>query len=814
MKMKLKILILSCCFAALLPLGAQTNMLSIFPNEDLSSSNTFILAWPTTPGVRYEVLQSTNLQSWSIVPGYPAAANGPAQSMPFATAGTAGFFQVRQLDEQPPAIVSQTPESGGFAVSRFADLTVQLSDATGVDTNSIQLTVGDLGTFTLTNAQLIFSNGLLTFLNDGSIPLGDYGTNIQVTLVAADTLGNIGTNTWSFTLELQPQVVTNLFVFGSPQAQKMGQHVGNIPTAALARRLGPIPMIPTPGSTPWALQSVQSNCLVLSYTNTVPGFATNTYLCNLTPATTNEIFYRKILGVSNDAINMLLTLFTTNIPLAEIIQQGSASLSSDSMIYSFNQKGAILPAFSFDQTLALPTLGTDLSGETIYDQGGVTLKLKEGYWLLTPSLRIALETRDFSPQRFEAEFQGGITTALVPELTFTGAFKNSVSVDLFSQNYEIFLGSVGVVPIWVDLGFDLQGQLGYNLSASATMSSGATQDMNMTFGVQYDKNASPSVSPVSTVNLSQPSIVPFTYSINGSASAYVALVPEISARVESLAGVEANVNPKVTIGGQATFSNGQLSSANWGITEDAYLTLGLSVIGVDDSDLPALPAIKLYSWQSSTTYPPITQLAIRTQPQRSEYVVAGNAASFSVDAVSSQPISYQWYFYGVPMIGETGSTLTINNVTVGDWGQYSVRMTSGGQTTNSSIAALFVQAPYTPYTPLAGPIAWWTFDAKDTDWSGHIIRDVSGHGNNGLLGSIYYPLTPDTSPTLLANGKVGEAFFFNGSNSCITLPQSPLINISNPSSFCTWAYTTDNRNFPNVWNQTFLNLLRRIHRMA
>ena len=336
------------------------------------------------------------------------------------------------------------------------------------------------------------------------------------------------------------------------------------------------------------------------------------------------------------------------------------------------------------------------------------------------------------------------------------------------------------------------------------MSSGATQDMNMTFGVQYDKNASPSVSPVSTVNLSQPAMVPFTYNINGSASAYVALVPEISARVESLAGVEANVNPKVTIGGQATFSNGQLSSANWGITEDAYLTLGLSVIGVDDSDLPALPAVKLYSWQSLTIYPPVTQLAIRTQPQNKD-VVAGSAASFTVDAVSSQPISYQWYFNGVPMTGETGSTLTINNVTAGDWGLYSARLTSGGQTTNSSIASLFVLAPYTPYTPLAGPIAWWTFDAKDTDWSGHITRDVSGHGNNGLLGSIYYPLTPDTSPTLLANGKVGEAFFFNGSNTCITLSQSPLRNLSSPSSFCTWAYTTDNRNFPNFWNQTLLN---------
>src|SRR5206468_10695582 len=34
------------------------------------------------------------------------------------------------------------------------------------------------------------------------------------------TLGNIGTNAWSFTLEVQAQVVSNLFVFGSPQAQR------------------------------------------------------------------------------------------------------------------------------------------------------------------------------------------------------------------------------------------------------------------------------------------------------------------------------------------------------------------------------------------------------------------------------------------------------------------------------------------------------------------------------------------------------------------------------------------------------------------
>jgi hypothetical protein len=234
--------LLLCCSVPTGALFAQTNRVAIFPDEDALSSENLKLVWPTTPGLRYEVKQSTNLQSWSTAPGYPATANGPAQQMPFLTEGKARFFQVRELDEQPPGIVNQYPQDGGFAVPRFANLALQLSDVTGIDANSIRLTVGSLGTFTLANTNLTWTNGVLTFINGGGIALGAWGSNVQATLVAADTLGNAGTNTWNFTLETQPQVVTNLFVFGSPHAQRAGQRIGNIPTAVLATRFGPSPM--------------------------------------------------------------------------------------------------------------------------------------------------------------------------------------------------------------------------------------------------------------------------------------------------------------------------------------------------------------------------------------------------------------------------------------------------------------------------------------------------------------------------------------------------------------------------------------------
>jgi hypothetical protein len=123
---------------AALPLAAQTNATAVlFPDEDALTPENWKVVWPATPGLRYEVQQSTNLQTWSTAPGYPAAANGPAQQMPFQTTGDARFFQVKELDEQPPAIASQYPADGGFAVPRFSDITMQLSDATGINSNSI-----------------------------------------------------------------------------------------------------------------------------------------------------------------------------------------------------------------------------------------------------------------------------------------------------------------------------------------------------------------------------------------------------------------------------------------------------------------------------------------------------------------------------------------------------------------------------------------------------------------------------------------------------------------------------------------------------
>ena len=208
-------------------------------SDDRDQTNrAYRLVWPTQPGLRYGVQQSFNLSQWTTLPGFPVQASGLAGQYPFTANTNRTFFRVFHVDEQPPLIVARSPENGSFAVRRSARILVRFEDASAIDPALIQLKVGALGTFATNDARLSFSQGTLAWQTGTNAALGAYGETVDVSLVLADVLGNRATNNWSFTLEIEPKVVSNLVVFGSPQAQVAGQQVGSGPTTALASRSG------------------------------------------------------------------------------------------------------------------------------------------------------------------------------------------------------------------------------------------------------------------------------------------------------------------------------------------------------------------------------------------------------------------------------------------------------------------------------------------------------------------------------------------------------------------------------------------------
>jgi len=93
----------------------------------------------------------------------------------------------------------------------------------------------------------------------------------------------------------------------------------------------------------------------------------------------------------------------------------------------------------------------------------------------------------------------------------------------------------------------------------------------------------------------------------------------------------------------------------------------------------------------TVTVLPILTPTITTQPSSSS-VTAGSAASFSVAASGTAPLSYQWRKDGVAISGATSSTYSIGSTSTSDAGSYTVVVANSAGSATSNAATLTVTA--------------------------------------------------------------------------------------------------------------------------
>lgn len=81
-----------------------------------------------------------------------------------------------------------------------------------------------------------------------------------------------------------------------------------------------------------------------------------------------------------------------------------------------------------------------------------------------------------------------------------------------------------------------------------------------------------------------------------------------------------------------------------------------------------------------------------------------------------------------------------------------------------------------------GLTAYWTFDGADTNWTANTTTDVSGNGHTGTL-------TNMTSASSAIAGKFGQALWFNGVNTNVSVPASTALDFTSGSfSVAAWTY--------------------------
>jgi len=96
------------------------------------------------------------------------------------------------------------------------------------------------------------------------------------------------------------------------------------------------------------------------------------------------------------------------------------------------------------------------------------------------------------------------------------------------------------------------------------------------------------------------------------------------------------------------------------------------------------------SFSASTNLPPPKAPPVITLPPQNEAAGEGGFAIFSVSATGNPPPGFQWQLNETNLPGATGPTLTLNNVTASQSGNYSVAVTNSAGATNSNFATLLV----------------------------------------------------------------------------------------------------------------------------
>jgi formylglycine-generating enzyme required for sulfatase activity len=625
----------------------------------LGPTNYVTLSWVAAPGSVYAVSTTTNLlQPWQPVPGQPATFTTTNNTLEVTVPihSVASFFSVVRLDTQGPQIYQTAPLNNAIGVSQQAVLQAWLQDETGVSTDSIVFAVGTNAPLTLHDPRLAWStNGVLTYTPGTNEVLGAPGQIVTVSLSAADTLGNVTTNfTWSFQLAL-PTVLSSSIVF-------LGS--GTNPPASLQ------------------LLSTNGNTFTYSYTGSSSGLSNGMQLVN---ANQTNGYTVTVVSFTQQPTNHTVVVVARPTLLAELLQQGSLVSGTFTEVTSG-------PSPQVTQ-LGLPLNYSYPLNQVLYQDGNLTIETTAGSAVnLNAELNITANFSGFSLTAFQATVAGTANLQLDFEALAQAAESQSGTVTLIAPISRTFYGTIGLVPVWLTVVFEVDAGFDASLEAQGQITAGMSASEQILFGKQWNQNTGwtlISQNPGPSFAFQQPA-----WQIQGSAGLTVYLLPKVTLLVESVAGVTGDLKPYADL--NYTFqANPPECNLSLYAGLDSDLALDLTVWDSKWGQLPSdtfhlIPQTLLWQTNCADTAP---QIVLQPVDQN---VVAGATAVFQVEAQGSEPMTYQWSRGGLPLTddgrvtGSASATLGIADAQSSDAGVYSVSVSNPYGSTNSTGALLTI----------------------------------------------------------------------------------------------------------------------------
>ncbi len=351
-----------------------------------------------------------------------------------------------------------------------------------------------------------------------------------------------------------------------------------------------------------------------------------------------------------------------------------------------------------------------------------------------------------------ATFTGSVIgNSIIVQNGFTFHFDESSSpsppvINVQPQDRTVFVGQSAAFTISVS-GYPLNYQWTFN----GTNISGATDSSLTLTNVQLDQAGNYAVQVMNSLG----SVI--------SSNAVLAVVAQppiiLTQPTNTTIFLNSNATLNVTAGGSLPL-NFQWSFNGTNINDATNSFLSFFNAQTNQSGIYSVLVTNLFGSILSSNavlmvngQPPV----ILAQPQNQATLVGSNA-TFYVSIGGSAPMSYQWSFNGINIVGATNSSLTVTNVQNEQIGAYAVAATNAFGFTNSASATLTFLSSCV--SPPSGLIGWWQAESNALDCIG---------GNNGTL----------QGTAGFTTGKVGQAFSV-GTSSYVSVPDNNL-----------WAFGTN-----------------------
>ncbi|HOC57396.1 MAG TPA: formylglycine-generating enzyme family protein [Verrucomicrobiota bacterium] len=592
-----KILSASALFTALAAGAVTAPVSTTITWDDSNPTNKILLTWEAIPTKLYNVWTTPALgQPWQpLTNGSVLASNNLVRFRTQADT-TARFYRIAKVDTDPPEIWRLAPTDGAIAIERQAPLRVWLQDETGVDTNSITLTVGTNPPVTLADGRLAYAGGLLTYTPTTNQFLGAEGQFITNRLVVADTLGHWATNIWSFKLELAPVLAGNVVIV-SP-------------------------------SSPFTLLSTNGDTYVFSYTTATSGLTNG----NIVVSTDSEFPYKRlVLSMVDDPANHLVSLVTTQASLADILVQGTVRFYGGDFVP--DPTPGPQPK-SLDTTFGPITMYENASGNN-----NIKVEVLSGRLFFDPDFNIAAEF--FGSRSLDVDISASMAFDLTMRGTWSGSwdFDADRAVGKPLRKFRL-LGCIPIpilpycIPIWAEAVWQFYLGTEGEVAGAASATAGFASSRSLAFGAHYRDGA------WTTYANDTPSATPYPPAWQGNGSARIRgyVEPKLTIYLESLVGPSADLRPYVELEGKACVEPGQV-----GVDLALYAGLNGNLAGecrVWDDDWGDLPSWELFNVRKQLWHKNLAAGSGAPPVQTTPNMVWIPCGTFTMGSPASEPASY------------------------------------------------------------------------------------------------------------------------------------------------------------------------------